>query len=100
MDRVVIDASKVLRVSDFVPDQDGPFTLKIQPRARTEFIARVHQMLARSVTGYGQSEPTSYLHQVRSQARLFRVALLDNRVAFLRLLAPFAARSPMLGRQK
>ncbi len=90
MDRVVIDASKVLRATDFVPDADGPFPLKIQPRARTEFIAMVHRMLAKSVTGFGQSEPTSYWHQVRNVARQFRVSILDSSKNFRSFWHPSA----------
>lgn len=37
-DRAVIEASRVLRASDFRHDPTGPFALSIQPRARTLFL--------------------------------------------------------------
>lgn len=77
MDRVVIESSRKLRVTDFMEDSEGPFPLRIQPRARVAFVAMVHRMLATAVCGYGRSEPNSYLQQGRLLAREYRSALLQ-----------------------
>ncbi len=80
VDRAVVEATSNLSISDFVRDNEGPFPLSIKPRARVRFVEILHRGLAIGVTGYGQSEPSSYLHQVRSLVRQYRRSLLDRSV--------------------
>lgn len=80
VDRAVVESMSVLARNDFERDTEGPFPLSIKPRARVRFVEILHRVLAISVTGYGQSEPSGYLHQVRSLVRQYRRSLLDRSV--------------------
>ncbi len=77
MDRVVIEASHTLHAKDFVAQSGGPFALEIRPQARVKFLQMLHQLWSVTVTGCGQSEPSSYLQQSRTSARRYRQAVLD-----------------------
>ncbi len=82
IDRAVIEATRVLRPTDFTPDAEGPYPLRIRPRARTKFLEIVYKLLRISVAGQDQPEPLCYLHQARRMTRRYRTCLLKPTESF------------------
>ncbi len=76
VDLVVIETTHELRQSDFLHDSDGPYPLRIRPRARTTFLTKLHRRLMQSVAGQDQHYPANYHHQMRSLARQLRRYLM------------------------
>ncbi|MEQ1906783.1 MAG: CRISPR-associated endonuclease Cas1, partial [Pirellulaceae bacterium] len=77
MERAVIDITKKIRATDFVFDKDGPYELKILPRALQRFIALIHRLLTIPVQGQNQSEPHAYRRQIYLLARSYKLHCLD-----------------------
>jgi CRISPR-associated endonuclease Cas1 len=76
-DRVVLEAVRHLHRRDFRRTPDGPFALRILPRAARTFALLIHTAFARAVRGRLQAEPVSYRMQFLRQARSLRRHLLD-----------------------
>ena len=77
IDRAVIEATSVLRTSDFRSDPDGPYPLKIQPHAIKKFMEIVHILLAQPVAGHHQNSPLAYRRQANRMIRSFKLHCLE-----------------------
>ncbi len=75
VDRAVIEATGILRATDFRVDSDGQYPLTIQPRARIAFLELLHQHLATGVHGHRQSEPIEYRRQIDRMLRSLKEAM-------------------------
>lgn len=80
-DRAVIEASRILRASDFKHDPTGPFALSIQPRARATFLELFHRHMQMAVTGHNQHEPAAYRRQFERMTRSWKRCLETNQAA-------------------
>ena len=95
VDRVVLEATHTMRTTDFVEDSDGPYALKIQPRAMAKFFEQLHRTFAIPVAGHAQPEPASYRRQIHKTAHSYRRHCQDQTNVF----APFTHPKPNRKRQ-
>jgi len=88
VDRTVIEASKIIRSSEFVLDPGGPFPLKMSNHARVTFLGLLNGNLDLSVAGDKQSEPRCYRDQIRLMTGHFRCWLEDVQKELVVFLHP------------
>jgi len=77
VERAVILASRRLKPAQFVPREDGPYSLVMEFHAAKQFHAVLQRSWKLAVIGRGQTEPKAWLGQMLTSARALRRHLLD-----------------------
>ncbi len=77
MDRAVIKCCAMLRPSDFVPDDSGPFPVRIRGPALRKAVAHIEAVFAMWCRARDRDGPQPYREHLASQARSLKRHLLD-----------------------
>ncbi|VTS05371.1 CRISPR-associated endonuclease Cas1 [Tuwongella immobilis] len=82
VERAVLQATRMLKRSQFVERSDGPHKLHLEHRAGLRFHALLQRSLLVGVVARGQTEPRAWIHQLLATARSLRRHLLSPQTPF------------------